>query len=336
MYKPILFIILSITLTSCIDEDDYVIKPIALPEIKIPYSMYEYQIYFNLADTQIIEHNYYANWDLGFESTSAGFHIILNSSKFMYAGNAGITDFSSITSNVADTMMFDRSSGNLDSTAIGNWADFTDAMNPVFNKNVYIINRGVDENGSSFGFKKIVFEKLENSTYYIHYSNLDNTDEHYFQITKNASLNFVQFSFEEGGNLNTQQPDKGTWDFNLTKYSTILYDNNNVPTPYIVRGALINNGVSVAKDSITPFESITYSNISGYTFSSKQDAIGYNWKVYKNDNYTVKDNFNYIIKNRDGNYFKFRFTGFYNTISGDSNYGVKGYPTFQFSKLENN
>lgn len=334
--KRIYLIILSvISLTSCFDENQYVIKPVPIAEIKIPYSMYEEQIYYNLADTEIVHHNNYSVWDLGFEASPNGYHIILNTSKFMYAGNTGKTDFNAVTTNLADTMIFDRSNGNLDSTAVGNWADFSDAQNPIYYKKVYIINRGVDENGVSFGYKKIVFEKLENDTYYIHYSNLNNSDEHYYQIPKNPSVNFVEFSFDNGGNLNNQEPDKDLWDLNFTKYSTILFDDKHVPTPYLVRGVLINNGISVAKDTVTPFSQINYSSISNYTFSTKQDAIGYNWKIYRNDDYIVVDHYTYIIIDRNKNYYKLRFTAFKNIIEGDPHFGVRGYPSFELQKLNN-
>lgn len=328
-------ILFTLILTSCFDEDSYVIKPIPIADVKIPYSMYEDQTYFNLNDTLIVSHNNYANWDLGFESSPTGYHIILNTSKFMYAGNTDQTNFYTITTNIADTMIFDRSSGNLDSTAIGMWADFNDPLNPIYHKKVYIINRGVDENGISFGTKKIVFEKLENNTYFIHYANLDNSDEHTYQIPKNSSVNYVQFSFDGGGNLNTQQPNKDLWDLNLTKYSTILYDNNNnnKPTPYLVRGVLVNKGVSVAKDTITPFNAINISNIDNYTFSTRQDIIGYDWKDYVNGEYVIIDNYSYIIKDRNNNYYKLRFTGFKNTIKGDIHYGIRGYPSFEMAKL---
>lgn len=297
--------------------------------------MYADQTYFNLFDIIVVSHNNFADWDLGFETTPNGYHIILNTSRFMYAGVTNSTNFSLVTTNIADTMIYDRSSGHPDSTAIGDWADFSDPLNPVFPKKVYIIDRGIDESGNSFGYKKIVFEKLEDDIYYIRFANLDNSDEHTFEIPKNAAVNFVQFSFNGGGNLNTQQPGKELWDLNLTKYSTILFDNanNNKPTPYLVRGVLINKGVTVAKDTITPYKSISLNNISGYTFSNKQDAIGYNWKSYINGNYIVKPHYSYIIKDRNNNYYKLRFTGFNNTIIGDIHYGVKGYPSFEMSKL---
>lgn len=323
----------SIALTSCFDEDGLVIEPSLLKEVKIPYSMYEDQVYFNLHDTTIVSYNSYANWDLGFESSPSGYHIILNTSKFMYAGKTESTDFTATTENTASSMVYDRSSGNLDSTAIGNWADYSNPLSPIFHKNVYIINRGVDEFGNSFGFKKIVFEKLENDTYYIHFANLDNTDEHYFQIPKNQNKNFVQFSFNNGGNLDVKQPDKVIWDLNFTKYSTILFDDFGVPTPYLVRGVYINKGIAVARDTIKDFNSINFSSVNDYTYSIKQDAIGYDWKIYKNDKYIVKPHFVYIIKDRSDNYFKLRFTGFYNVIKNHPKYGEKGYPSFEMAKL---
>jgi len=328
-----IILLLATTLTSCFDEDSYIIKPVPINDINIPYSVYEYQTYFSLNDTMIISHNSYADWDIGFESSPTGFHIILNTSKFMYAGNTNLSDFTAVTSNVADTMIYDRSSGNLDSTAIGNWVDFSDPLNPIYPKKVYIINRGVNESGVPFGYKKIVFEKLENNIYYIRFANLDNSDEHYFEIPKNSSVNFVLFSFDNGGNLNTQQPDKDLWDLNITKYSTILFDNNNVATPYLVRGVLINNGLSVAMDTINTFGSININNISSYTFSTKQDAIGYSWKVFNGDDYVVLYHYNYIIKDRNNNYFKLRFTNFKNTDVNDVLYGSNGYPSFEMEKL---
>lgn len=325
--RPILILLFALSLTSCFNEDDFAIEPIPIPEIKIPNSINTYQSFFRLQDTIIVSYFSNADWDLGFESTPSGYHVILNTSKFMFAGNTGLTDFSSVTSNVADTMIFDTSSGNIDSTAIGKWADFSNPLTPIYPKNVYIINRGTSESGTSYGFKKIVFEKLENGIYYIHYANLDNSDEHYFQITKNPSISFVQFSFDDGGNIDTQQPNKDLWDLKFTKYSTILYDNGK-PVQYPVRGVLINSGISVAKDTKKQFYSININDVATYSFSTKQDIIGYDWKIYVDGIYSIIPNLSYIIKDRLDNYYKIRFTGY-------KNGSLIGYPSFEMEKLNN-
>ncbi len=317
--KKIFFILLiAIFSNSCIDEDSYIIDPVPIPEITIPYNINENQTYFNLHDTLIVQNNRDESWDLGFEASSSGYHVILNYSKFMFAKNTNSTDFYGITTNtVSGSMEFDNSNGDLNSTAIGNWADFSDPLNPIFYKKVYIIDRGKNIEGISYGFKKIVFDKLENGTYTIKYANLDNSDEHTFEVVKDATQNFVHFSFNNGGELSIQEPDNQSWDLLFTKYTTLLYDNNNVPTPYPVRGVLINKELSVAADSTTNFYLINLSKTSSYNFSKDQDAVGYKWKRYitikGTATYVVNYKYNYIIKNRQDEYFKIRFTNYFSS-----------------------
>ena len=41
---------------------------------------YRYQVFYNLENNEIISENLKTDWDLGFENTPNGFHIVLNSS----------------------------------------------------------------------------------------------------------------------------------------------------------------------------------------------------------------------------------------------------------------
>ena len=95
-------------LTGCFEKED-LITPREINEIRIPYSLYEYQVYFNLQREEIVAYNHFADWDLGFESSPDGYHIILNASRYMLAGSSGSADFESVTSNSADTLIFDDS-----------------------------------------------------------------------------------------------------------------------------------------------------------------------------------------------------------------------------------
>jgi hypothetical protein len=291
--------------------------------------MYEYQTYYSIVNQSIVSYYHYSEWDLGFESSKDGYHIILNYARFMYAGNTYETDFSSIKSNIVGEMLFDNSSGNLDSTVLINWADFIDPENPVFNEYVYIIDRGKNESGEEYGLKKVVFEKLQADTFYIHFANLDDTDEYYFKIPKETTANFTLFSFDDGGKLAVQEPDKTIWDICFTKYATIIPDDFGTPTDYLVRGVYVNpyKNIEVALDTINYFYEITSDLISNYDYSSDQDAIGYDWKVFINNVYEVKDYHSYILKNVDGLNYKLRFTMFYNED------GVKGYPSFELMQF---
>jgi hypothetical protein len=325
IYPVILLLLL--LLAGCFPKDDLVV-PLDIEIIEIPYSMYDTQIWFSLPGMNVVSHNAFPDWDLGFESNGAGHHIILNTSRFMHAGNTGSADFNGITTNICDTMIYDSSDGDLNKTAIGDWADFTDPLNPVYPKNVYIIDMGTDNNGISLGSKKITFDSLNNNIYSVHFSNLDGSDEHNAEITADPARSFTLFSFSNGGGTVAVQPSDIDWNLCFTQYSTILFDDKNVATPYLVRGVYINmNGTMAARDTINSFSSITAEDIPGYTFSSAQDIIGYDWKDYKDDSYNINPDIFYIIKDHLGEYYKLKFTGFYN------NSGQRGFPSFQCIRL---
>lgn len=325
--KYIIPLLILFLLTGCFPEDKAV-TPLNIDIVEIPYSMYDTQTWYSLKDKAVVSHNSFLDWDLGFESTGTGHHIILNSSRFMYAGNTGSADFYGITTNISDTMIYDDSNGDLSKTAIGSWADFTDPATPVFPKNVYIINLGSDNNGAPYGLRKVVFENFADNIYTIHFSNLDGTDEHTFQIPADPERSFTLFSFNNGGSTAPIQPVNTSWDLCLTQYSTILFDDNDVATPYLVRGVYLNTaGTTAAADSTNSFNNITAADIGSYTFSSAQDVIGYSWKDYKNDSYKINPAIFYIIRDQTGIYYKLKFTGFYNRS------GARGYPSFQVIEL---
>lgn len=316
-----------LVLTGCFRED-FPVVPSAIDIVEIPYSMYDYQIWYSLKNKSVTSHNSFNDWDLGFELNGTGHHIILNSSRFMHAGNTGSTDFTGITSNVSDTLVFDDSNGDLNKTAIGNWADFTDPANPVFPKKVYIIDLGSDNNGISYGFKKVVFDHFVNNTYSIRFSNIDGTDEHNFDVATDSKRSFTLFSFRNGGIITPVQPINSDWDLCFTQYSTILFDNNNVATPYLVRGVYLNpEGTTAVSDTINSYFGTTINDVNNYTFSPAQDAIGYLWKDYKNDSYKINPKIFYLIRDQTGVYYKLKFTGFYSTA------GARGYPSFQVANL---
>lgn len=326
MRNTALLIFLSL-LTGCFPEDK-IVTPLEIKLVEIPYSMYEYQTWYSLHNQTVVSHNSFLDWDLGFESNGTGHHIILNSSRFMYAGNTGSSDFEGIKTNICDTMIYDDSSGDLNKTAIGKWADFTNPSNPLYPKNVYIINLGSDNNGEPYGLKKISFERFENGIYSIRFSNLDGTEEHYSQVRTDPERTYTLFSFRNEGTISPVQPPNNEWDICFTQYSTILFDDNNIATPYLVRGVFLNQaGTSAVADTINSYSEIKYSDIGRYTLSKAQDAIGYEWKDYKEDSYKINPDIFYIIKDQQGKYYKLKFTGYYNKS------GARGYPSFQLTDL---
>ena len=192
---------------------------------------------------------------------------------------------------------------------------------------MFIINRGYNINGNEAGYKKFMIESINDEYYIIKYANLDNTNSNIIEIQKDNSKNFQYLSFNNNEVINIE-PNKEEWDLVFTQY-THLYNDPDLPPSYLVTGVLINylNNVLVSKDSINTFEDINYNNVETYTFSNKQNAIGYDWKTYNGNGYVINTNLTYIIKDISNRYFKMRFIDFYNS------YGEKGYPSFEIQEL---
>ena len=322
--------------TSCFKEDemvqpydrgDVVVKTIEMTQY------YTNQVYFDLEmgeEVSVINKN---EWDLGFECSADGSHIILNTSAFMVAANSRLTNFEQVFDTTGLRWKFDKSDGDLDSTAIGNW--FTiEGNDTIYPGTVFIINRGYTDLGALRGIKKIQFNKLGNDTYHFRFANLDGSEEHNFAVQKDPLVSFTCFSFSGGGQQLSFEPPIDSWDLLFTQYTTLLYTDEGDPYPYLVTGVLLNRlNVEAALDTIYDFTEATISTISGADFNSRLDFIGYDWKELVGDvnsgnvSYVIVPGRTYFIKNRKGFFYKLRFTGFYN------NSGEKGYPTVEFKLL---
>ncbi|HSH20284.1 MAG TPA: HmuY family protein [Draconibacterium sp.] len=324
------FIFLAFTLTSCFEEDtlvpphesgDLTVGVVELTET------YKYQVFFDFESNSTIKQNLISEWDLGFETSDSGWHVILNTSKMMLAGNTGKTDFENVKNSGGIDMNYDPSHGNLDSTAIGNWYTLTEEK-PVSKGYVYIVDRGTDEDFNLVGEKKVAFNFENEDTYVVRFANLDGSGEQTMVIPKDTSVNFVCFSFEEG--IVDIEPNKDSWDLQFGKYSTLLFTDVGDPYPYLVTGVLLNPNKTIAGlDSINQFDQINFEIAEQHSLVKQRDIIGYEWKEYDFDNemYTVDPAKIYILKNRIGFYYKLRFIDYYNST------GERGFPTFEFLRL---
>ncbi len=332
----VFFMVPLFLLTSCFKEDDMV-EPYNRGDVVVETieltQYYTFQVYYDLENAETIAVNNKNEWDLGFECAEEGGHIILNTSAFMVAANTGSTNFHQEIDTTGLQWKFDKSDGNMDSTAIGSW--FTLEQNDtLFTHNVYVVNRGYTDLGVLRGLKKVQFERLANDQYHFRFANLNGTDEHEFTVQKDPAVNFTCFSFEEGGKQLFFEPPFDSWDILFSQYTTLLFTDEGDPYPYLVTGVLLNrSNVAVALDTINEFSAITMASVEGRVFSHTLDFIGYDWKVLEGDvnsgnvTYNIVPGRSYIIKNRKGFIFKLRFTGFYNNL------GEKGYPTVEFKLL---
>ncbi|NTV83178.1 MAG: hypothetical protein HGA23_02620, partial [Bacteroidales bacterium] len=205
-----------------------------------------------------------------------------------------------------------------------------------YSNEVYVIDRRYDGNGNLRGFKKAVFQEVTDSTFSLRFANLDGSDEHSFIITKDPSVNYICFSFDEGGKQLNLEPPKGDWDLLFTQYTTLLYTNEGDPYPYLLTGVLSNPaGVEVAQDTLYDFAAIDLGVASSLVYTKALDEIGYDWKDVVGDvssgsvTYVIREGLSYVVRDAEGYFYKLRFISFYNI----NNNGDKGVPTFEFQRL---
>lgn len=280
---------------------------------------YKNQIWFSLHDNKIVSTNFKTDWDIAFESSSTGNHIILNSALGMRIYKTNFTQLSQVTDTVGLSVneIVDSPTGNLDSTAINDWQT---------NNTVYIVNRGYSETGQVLGFYKLKIVSVSPSQFTFEYATIFGAQTHQATVTKDAAYNFNAYSFASHQQLSIE-PSKLNYDLCFTQFTHVFTN----PTHYYqVTGALINSyQTRVANINDRPFNEITINDTLGRGFSNYKNSIGYDWKIFDlNTNlYTVNASQCYIINDSKGFYYKLHFIDFYNAS------GIRGYPAFEFKKL---
>jgi len=282
-------------------------------------SNYKNQVWVSLNENKVVSTNYKTDWDLAFESMSNGEHIILNSSKAMKVYKTNFTSLSQVTdtTGLGINARADVPSGNLDSTAIGDWKT---------NNTVYIVNRGYSETGQHLGYCKLKLLLLVSGKFVFEYGDVYGSQIYQGSVIKDADYNFVYFSF----NTNQQvviEPNKLSYDLCFSQYTHIF---SNPVQYYQVTGVLNNTfKTRIAKITDKAFADVSINDTLGRMFYSTKNVIGYNWKAFDlNTNlYTVDPSQVFIVNDSKGFYYKLHFIDFYNKQ------GIKGYPSFEFKKL---
>lgn len=281
---------------------------------------YKMQVYYSLKNNTVVGQNEKTVWDLGFETSADGWHIVLNSSKVMKVYVIDDTDFAAVS--MADTSgkraLMDMPSGSLDSTAIGNWRT---------SNNIYIIDRGMSETGMHQGYVKFRIRSCNTSGFTIQFSSMEESTAHMVAIPKDEQYNFSFLSFNDGGKIVAVEPPKEEWDIAFSQYTHIYYDLDNMP--YSVVGCLLNRHHTSAillDSSQNNFQTVTLDKVTGVSLSSFINAIGFDWKAYTGTKYVINTNKTYILRDARGAYYKLRFVDFYKS-------GVKGNPAFEYQAL---
>ena len=280
-------------------------------------SDYGDQIFYDIRTNSVISSNIKTAWDLGFESSEAGWKIILNSSRLAAIAHTGSTDFSAITSSDGWTWNYDANTGDLDSTAVGDWRSGGEVL---------ILDRGLNPDASHTGYVKMIIQDVDSSSFTVRMGSLDGSWDSTFAVLKDQNVTFTTFSIDSRTTVDIA-PDKDGWTIVFTQYTNVFID---PPLAYLVVGVHLNrNGIEVAEDFTNTFENIDASMIDDYVFSADIDVIGYDWKEFDFDEseYITYPEKNYIIKEKDGTYYKLHFLDYYDDE------GNRGAPKFEFQQL---
>jgi len=287
---------------------------------------YEYQVFFDLNRNLEVMSNLVSDWDLSFESSTGGWLIRLNSSKFMYAGDSFDTVFMNMPDQSELDMRFDASNGNPDSTAFGQWFQSSNDSTASF-RHVYLVDRGTDHQFKPVGLMKVQVDII-GEDYKVRFAQTDNRGDTTVIIRRDPSMDHLYFSFEKG--IVDIAPAPEEWSLLFSKYTTMLLTDEGENYPYLVLGVLLNPmGVSATLDTIHDFMDMELTDTIDLELTTRSDIIGYGWKYYNFDAalYTIEPGQSYIIRDRDGFYYKLRFSDFY------SDQGEKGYPKFEYARL---
>lgn len=219
---------------------------------------------------------------------------------------------------------YDMPSGNLDSTAIGNWKD----------EKVRVLNLGTNAAGNPLGWYKLKVDSVSATKYYFRYAPINASTYTQVAIEKDNNYNFVYFSMINNQSVEVAPPTQA-WDLVFTQY--IKHLTEPLVMDYLVTGCLSNRfNTKVTQVTNKNFEDIDLSYATSLNYTSTRDAIGYDWKDIGLDEvmsggtaeYTIYPNKSYIVRTQVGTYYKLRFIDFY------SKTGEKGTPTFEYQILE--
>jgi hypothetical protein len=316
-------------LSACFKEDERM-KPYNGEITTIPDAVQSNISYFDFETNRVIASVPSNTWQLGFECTAEGWHIITNSGANWFIYNTGQTDLNgSATMPGKVDNLYDIPTAFPDSTAIGNWVTVSPGGNSYTN-NVYLLARS--ENGKFKNTKRVVFLAVNDTSYRFCYKEELSARADTVQIVKKDSATYVYFNFDTKQQVNSE-PDKEIWDLAFAPYYD-LATNFGVTIPYPVGGSYLNAGYTEAVlDSINSFDRIDASMIPGYEFNTQRDIPGYRWKIPNvnissgSATYKVKTNYSYIFHTSEDHYYKLRFTSY-------THLGVSGYPQFEYIKLE--
>jgi len=341
MKKFMLIGVVSFVFTSCFKEIDTAPMERTVEDaFTVQNSIQTTQTYYYLYENVGMEVSTSSprSWDLAFESAGDGNKVLIGWATGSIAHKTGRDKIEEFSQNEILSYLEDSVNWTFDDPA---YTNFVDSLSLQFweDGKVYIQNRGVE----SDNYYLIQFVEKTDDSYTFNYAKAtDNSNIQTFIITRSDGLNYIYFSFDEGGSIVTVEPRSVEWDMVFSPYlgwwETLTVGEY---SPYTQSGILINNegGVRVAQifDENIDFEDIDSTYITASEFTDWKGVIGSNWKLLGGTDsenlYNMDPNKKYLLKKYDiqteaYKYFKLRIIDY--KLNGKDHH-----PTVEFKFLGN-
>lgn len=285
-----------------------------------------------------------SGWDLGFYS-GADFRVILN--NFSSAGAIVLAKNDLAAVGAADTIgltlapsqlnplpeqlpWFDDVAGDLTKTVIPA-VSAVDAENKVI-----ILNRGTGGGIAARAWVKLRVLRNVAGGYTLQYAGIQDATFRIMQIAKDPAYHFSFVSIDNG--MVNAQPEKGKWDL-VWSYSVFETNFGAGAVPYNFSDLIAANylsGVTVATKvyastsiASAAFTAFNKDSIATTVPSAGRWSIGSGWRSTQPATGARTDRF-YIIKDPEGNYYKFRCIAMGVGTDG----GIRGKPDFNYALIK--
>jgi hypothetical protein len=285
-----------------------------------------------------------SGWDLGFYC-GADFRVILNNTSSAgakvltqndltvvgAADTIGLTLATSQTNPLPEQLpWFDNVTGDLAKTVIPA-ISATDADNKVI-----ILNRGTGGGISVRPWIKLRVLRSASGGYILQFAGIQEATFKTLQVPKDAIYNFKFISFENG--IIDVQPEKERWDL-VWSYSVFETNFGAGQVPYNFSDLIAVNdlaGVTVATKTyadaataLAAYAAFNKDSVTNTTLLTGRWTIGSSWRSTQPATGARLNRF-YIIKDPNGNYYKFKCLAMGVGTDG----GVRGKPQFAYTLIK--
>ena len=273
---------------------------------------YQNQVWYSLRNG-VVTSSPKNNWDIAFQTTNRGSSIHINSAsgvKLWAHPTAKISDWATLdTTGLSEWTELNNSSTSWDRGAFTNaavqgnsfdvgWGLYSMITHHVNGNRIFIIQTKTGK------YKKFYVESLINRVYKFHVSDINHENLVSGELNKNDyDKNFMYYDIDNA-KWENREPNSNTWDITFTQYI------ENIPSPYLVTGILLNEGVTAAKVTTKQIED--FAAWDTLTFSANINIVGHDWKAFNMNlfRFTVSDSTLFVLKTANDDVFKINFTAF--------------------------